>query len=158
MARLTRQRGFILWELLLACAVLLSAAGFLFVQGEAVARQYYKRQVRVAAQVLASDLRALQQRALYKGSNAMRKLQPLSADKSVYTLVDGMKVVATIAFSDFGCGEVYFQRSIASVSFGTLGAPTANGEYVLRHRKLGKFSCRVALQPVTGRVLIYEGE
>lgn len=145
-------------ELLLACAVLIGMAGAVFLQGNTVMRQYYKQQVRLSAQLLAADLRALQQRALYKGSNAMRKLQPLSTDNSVYTLVDGMNVVAAIAFSDFGCGEVYLQRSINSVSFGTLGAPNANGEYVLRHRRLEKFSCRVALQPVTGRVLVYEGE
>lgn len=145
-------------ELLLACAVLIGMSGAVFLQGRAVMRQYYKQQVRLSAQLLAADLRALQQRALYKGSNAMRKLQPLSTDNRVYTLVDGMNVVATIAFGDFGCDEVYFQRSIASVSFGTLGAPTANGEYVLRHRRLENFSCRVALQPVTGRVLVYEGE
>lgn len=158
MRRLTRQRGFILWELLFACAVLLSAAGLLLLQGEAVARQYYKRQVQVAAQLLAADLRALQQRTLYKGSNVTRTLQTLAADESVYTLVDGMKRFATINFSDFGCDEVYFQRSIASVSFGALGAPTSNGEYVLRHRRLGDFSYRVALQPVTGRVMVYESE
>lgn len=158
MVLLAKRRGFILLELLLACAVFIGAAGALFLQGRALLRQYYKQQVRLTAQLLAADLRQLQQRTLYRGSGAIRKLQVSSSNLSSYSFFDGWLEAARVDFSKLGCGDVYFSKSIAAVSFSTSGAPASNGEYWLRHRKLPDFYCRLVVQPVTGRVLIYEGE
>ncbi len=153
-----KQRGFVLLELLAVGTILLVAVSLLFLQGQSLQRQYYKQQVRVVAQLLAADLRQLQQRTLFKSNNVTRKLSAYS-DQSSYKLMDGWQTVAArVDFAQEGCGDVYFSQVLSEATFGTSGAPTYNGEYALRHRNLSDFCCRVALQPVTGRVLIYEGE
>ncbi len=145
-------------ELLAVGAVLLVAVSLLFLQGQSLLRQYYKQQVRVVAQLLAADLRQLQQRTLYKSGSVTRKLRAFS-DQSSYTLLAGWQnVAAKVDFAQEGCGEVYFSQVLSEATFSTSGAPSYNGEYVLRHRQLSDFCCRLALQPVTGRVLVYEGE
>ena len=121
-------------------------------------RQYYKQQVRLSAQLLAADLRQLQQRTMYKSGGALRKLQVSSNNSSAYSFFDGWLEAKRVDFSKLGCGEVYFSKSLSAVSFSTNGAPAVNGEYLLKHRRLPDFYCRLVVQPVTGRVLLYEGE
>ena len=47
---------------------------------------------------------------------------------------------------------------LARMAFSQNGAPAASGYYRLRHRELAGFAYQVDVQPVTGRVLAYEGQ
>ncbi|WP_299447513.1 hypothetical protein [uncultured Phascolarctobacterium sp.] len=150
------QRGTILLETLAVMAALILLGTFTFVQSEAVWRQYYKEQVRLTAQFLAGDLRKLQQQALFQGDTVTRTLRINSSNKSAYGLYERTILAQRKYFADYNCGDVYIQSGIASVGFSINGAPSANGVYILCHKKLAKYSCRVEVQPITGRVLIDE--
>ena len=59
--RCAGQCGFALLEVMAFAAVLLLGSGFVYTQNVALWRNYHKEQVRFVAQLLASDLRQLQQ-------------------------------------------------------------------------------------------------
>lgn len=149
------QRGWLLVELLAACALLLLIAG-LFVQGRSLQRQYQKNQVRVAAEMLAADLRQLQQQSMFQPDGAGSTLKVTGTQATAYAIYNGFVVEKSMKFAAVGCAEVYFSKKITSVYFSGSGSPVGSGDYVLRHKALSGFSCRLSLQPVTGRVTIYE--
>ncbi len=138
--------------------VLVLAGTFVFIQSRTVWRQYYKEQVRLAAQLLAGDLRKLQQQALFQSDSVTRTLRVTSSNKSAYGLYERTQLAEHKAFADYNCGDVYIQSGIASVGFSINGAPSTNGVYVLCHKNLAKYSCRVEVQPITGRVLVDEAQ
>ena len=119
-------------------------------------KYYYKLQVRQAAQILAADLRQLQQRSLFQADSNELSLRVSSNNTSAYSVYKAMRLERTINFSSVSCGDVYFKQMLKKVSFSNAGNPTVSGAYVLRHKQLTDFSCRLSLQPVTGRVTIYE--
>ncbi len=148
-------RGFIQLELAAAAFLLLLAWGVTFA-GDACLRQYRRMQVRAAAAVLALDIRAEQRQAMFEDGILNRHISVL-ADNEGYAFYKNRKVVGKINFALKGCEGVYFARKIAQAQFTNTGSPSATGSYELRHRKLEGFNCTVAIQPVTGRVVITEG-
>lgn len=153
-----RQRGFILLELLVAAAIVAACAGLMLVRGSSLHRQYYKLQVRIAAQSLAADVRQLQQQALFQSEGAQVLLTVNSSDKAAYSLKSGTSVVRVVRFAALNCNGVYFNTSIARLGFSKAGNPTASGSYILKHEQLASYRCQLSVQPVTGRVSIYAKE
>lgn len=153
------QRGSILIEFLAVMALAAVFSEFLLVQSSAFWQYYYKNQVRLVAQLLAADLRALQQETLFEVGTP-RDIKTSSQNKSVYGIYLTRTVKKRVAFDDYGCGDVYFKYGVDTLRFSYNGAPsqTVNSSYSLGHAKLANFSCRVEVQPVTGRVLVYEEE
>ena len=70
-------------ELLALVAGIILATSFVFVQNERLWRQYHREQVRLSALLLASDLRQLQQQALFQHDASSHDLKP-TADRSGY--------------------------------------------------------------------------
>ena len=152
---LSKQRGFILLELLALVAGIILATSFVFVQNERLWRQYHREQVRLSAQLLASDLRQLQQQSLFRVNAITKDLRTNQAQNGYYLTEKGVATSA-IRFADYACDEVYFASYIARVGFSQNGAPSSNGFYRLRHKQLTGFGYQVDVQPITGRVLVYE--
>ena len=48
------------------------------------------------------------------------------------------------------------EKAIKNLSYNENGNPTAIGGYRLEHRQLPDMYCRLTVQPVTGRVTVYE--
>ncbi len=84
--------------------VLVLAGTFVFIQSRTVWRQYYKEQVRLAAQLLAGDLRKLQQQALFQSDSVTRTLRVTSSNKSAYGLYERTQLAEHKAFADYNCG------------------------------------------------------
>lgn len=83
----------------------------------------------------------------------------VSNDKQSYSIhLSGMSspVCKTIVFAELGCRDVYFSQQLKSISFYFNGSPKSSGSYVLKHKQLNGFDCRISLQPVTGRVTVTE--
>lgn len=155
--RVLKQRGFILLELLALVAGIMVATSFVFVQNERLWRQYHREQVRLSAQLLASDLRQLQQQALFQTDASSHDLKP-TADRAGYYLTTKGVATSSVRFADYACEGVYFDAVLARMAFSQNGAPAASGYYRLRHRELVGFAYLVDVQPVTGRVLAYEAQ
>jgi hypothetical protein len=99
-------------------------------------------------------MRKLQQQALF-GEGEQRYLRSLSIGYDFYER--GTKV-KQVRFADKGWDIVLSWPKRFNVQFGVNGGPSATGTWVLRHNKLRDFSCEVAVQPVTGRIVISEGK
>lgn len=155
--RLSKQRGFVLLELLALVAGIMVASSFVFVQSDRLWRHYHREQVRLSAQLLASDLRQLQQQALFQTDASAHDLKP-TADRAGYYLTTKGVATSSVRFADYACEGVYFDAVLARMAFSQNGAPTASGYYRLRHRELAGFAYLVDVQPVTGRVLAYEAQ
>ena len=155
--RLSKQRGFILLELLALVVGIVVAASLVFVQSDRLWRHYHREQVRLSAQLLASDLRQLQQQALFQTDASAHDLKP-TADRAGYYLTTKGVATSSVRFADYACEGVYFDAVLARMAFSQNGAPTASGYYRLRHRELAGFAYLVDVQPVTGRVLAYEAQ
>lgn len=149
------RRGFILWELAALCAALLVGSAFVFAQSESVRRQHCKEQVRAMALLLASDIRQMQRRGLFQSASLGSTLN-VASEKNYYYFVKGTQIEKTVYFSAFGCGEVYLVSTLHKLDFGSGGAPSASGAITLCHRAIEDFSCKVEVQPITGRVLVGE--
>ena len=155
--RLSKQRGFVLLELLALVAGIMVASSFVFVQSDRLWRHYHMEQVRLSAQLLASDLRQLQQQALFQTDASAHDLKP-TADRAGYYLTTKGVATSSVRFADYACAGVYFDAVLARMAFSQNGAPAASGYYRLRHRELAGFAYLVDVQPVTGRVLAYEAQ
>ena len=155
--RLSKQRGFVLLELLALVAGIMVATSFVFVQSDRLWRHYHREQVRLSAQLLASDLRQLQQQALFQTDASAHDLKP-TADRAGYYLTTKGIATSSVRFADYACEGVYFDAVLARMAFSQNGAPAASGYYRLRHRELAGFAYLVDVQPVTGRVLAYEAQ
>ena len=147
-----------LLELLVTAGLLAACAGFLVVRDTGIRQQYYKLQVRIAAQALAADLRQLQQQALFQADGGQVFLTVDSSNKAAYSFKSGMSIVRRVKFADISCQGVYFNTSIARLAFSKSGNPTASGSYILKHEQLASYRCQLSLQPVTGRVSVYAKE
>ena len=154
---LSKQRGFILLELLALVAGIILATSFVFVQNERLWRQYHKGQVRLSALLLASDLRQLQQQALFQTDASSHDLKP-TADRAGYYLTTKGVATSSVRFADYACQGVYFDAVLARMAFSQNGAPSTSGYYRLRHKDVAGFAYLVDVQPVTGRVVAYEGQ
>lgn len=148
-----------LLELAAAAALLACLFVWLATESGAWQRYYRKQQVRTAAQALAADLREVQQKAYFLQNSSTRALRVYDNINNAYCITSGTlssTLERAVYFSDIGCEDVYFSQKITKVTFSSGGAPSTNGAYILRHKQLADFSCRLLLQPVTGRVSVYE--
>ena len=141
----------------MATVIIAAMAVLLWSQGSVLLRQHFKNQVRMAAGLLAADLRQLQQEALYRSVSGRVTLYA-QANGEGYSFRENNLVEGKVTFAKQGCNDVYFSSVVASVGFNANGSPSATGTYVLRHHKLASFCCKVAVQPVTGRVAVDEEE
>lgn len=153
-----KQRGFLLLELLVTVGLLAACASFFVVRDNSLRQQYYKLQVRIAAQALAADLRQLQQQALFQAEGGQVFLTVDSSNKTAYSFKSGTSIIRRVRFADLSCQGVYFNSSIARLAFSKAGNPTASGSYILKHERLASYRCQLSLQPVTGRVSVYAKE
>ena len=150
-------RGGILLELLCTLSLLLLSSSFVFLQTQMLWQQYYKQQVRLMGQLLAGDLRHLQSQTLFKIDAVNRDVRTNQNSDGYYFTENGV-VVKKHSFADYNCPDVYFESKISRLFFGINGAPSSNGFYRLRHKKLSEFAYRIDVQPITGRVLAYDGQ
>ena len=144
-------------ELLALVAGIILATGFVYAQNERLWRQYHREQVRLSAQLLASDLRQLQQQALFQTDASSHDLKP-TADRAGYYLTTKGVATSSVRFADYACQGVYFDAVLARIAFSQNGAPSTSGYYRLRHKDVTGFAYLVDVQPVTGRVVAYEGQ
>lgn len=147
-----RERGFLLAELLAAAGVLLLAGAVAVQQGGSYLTVCRKAQVRTAAEILASDLRQLQQQAYF--SVYVNRYLAVASDRRGYIWHrDGH--MSRRSLESIGCGGVYFTAAV-SARYNTSGGPANTAAFVLRHDGLASFQCRVYIEPVTGRVVTSE--
>ena len=144
-------------ELLALVAGIMVASSFVFVQSDRLWRHYHMEQVRLSAQLLASDLRQLQQQALFQTDASSHDLKP-TADRAGYYLTTKGVATSSVRFADYACQGVYFDAVLARMAFSQNGAPSTSGYYRLRHKDVAGFAYLVDVQPVTGRVVAYEGQ
>lgn len=153
-----KSKGYLLLELLLAVGILAVCASAFSVRCSALQTQQHKLKVRLAAQTLAADLRQLQQQALFQAEGTQVSLTVASGKAVSYSFKSGTKVLRTITFSSLACDGVYFSSAITKLGFSKAGTPTASGSYILKHTALASYRCLLSVQPVTGRVSVYEKE
>ena len=152
--RLNKQAGFLLVEVLAVVALLGILAGVLLPQSVSYSKHYARLQVRAAANLLAADMRKLQQQSLF-GEGEQRYLRSLSSGYDYY--LKGKKV-KEVRFSDYGWNVELTWPKRFNVQFGVNGGPTYSGTWVVQHSKISGVSCTVAVQPVTGRIVVSESE
>lgn len=156
-----RQRGVLLLELAVTSLGLICMCTAIFVSANALQSYYYKQQVRLVANLLAGDIRQLQQETIFSSAKFTKTLVVTSSDKQAYSVyINGSEseMCKRVAFAALGYRNVYFSQFLKSTSFYQNGSPKASGKYLLRHRQLNKFYCQLSLQPVTGRVTVTEND
>jgi type II secretory pathway pseudopilin PulG len=151
---LNKQAGFLLIEVLAVVALLGVLAVVLLPQSVAYSKQYARWQVRAVANLLAADMRKLQQQALF-GEGEQRYLRSLSSGYDYY--LKGKKV-KQVRFADYGWNVELTWPKRFNVQFGVNGGPTYSGTWVVQHSEFAGVSCTVAVQPVTGRIVVSESE
>lgn len=155
MAAKHRNRGYIALELVAACFLIILLSVFLFGESKSYINYYQKQQVKTAANILADDIRLLQQQSLFGDGILNRQIKFMSNNNGYGFYVD-RKVTKRVYFADFGCTDVYLAKKMATVQYTNTGSPSYNGTIVLKHKKLPAYACTLAVQPVTGRVIVNE--
>ena len=151
---LNKQAGFLLVDVLAVVALLGVLASVLLPQCASYSKHYARLQVRAAANLLAADMRKLQQQTIF-GEGEQRYLRSLSSGYDYY--LKGKKV-KEVRFADYGWKvELTWPKRI-NVQFGVNGGPTYSGTWVVQHSEVSGISCTVAVQPVTGRIVVSESE
>lgn len=146
-----------LFEVTLAAIFLISMSTAILLSVNSLQRYCYKNQLRLAAEMLAADIRGVQQDTMFSPKQATLNVD--NDDRlsySIYTDRVRPSLYKKVIFADCGYDNVYFSQYISSISFYKNGSPMTNGTYQLRHKKLADFYCKLSLQPVTGRVTVTE--
>ena len=130
--RLNKQAGFLLVEVLAVVALLGILAGVLLPQSVGYSKHYARLQVRAAANLLAADMRKLQQQSLF-GEGEQRYLRSLSSGYDYY--LKGKKV-KEVRFADYGWNVELTWAKRFNVQFGVNGGPTYSGTWVVQHSEL----------------------
>ena len=151
---LNKQAGFLLVDVLAVVALLGVLASVLLPQSASYSKHYARLQVRAAANLLAADMRKLQQQTLF-GEGEQRYLRSLSSGYDYY--LKGKKV-KEVRFADYGWKVELTWPKRFNVQFGVNGGPTYSGTWVVQHSEVSGISCKVAVQPVTGRIVVSESE
>lgn len=154
-----KQRGFVLLEAALAVACLLCICAAAVLAATGLQQYYYKAQVRLAADTLAGDIRQLQQETIFSCAKSSKMLYVSNSDKQSYSIyMSGLNspICKRVAFAELGCKDVYLSQHLRSTSFYFNGSPKSSGLYVLKHKQLKSFDCKISLQPITGRVTVTE--
>ena len=151
---LNKQAGFLLVEILAVVALLGVMAGVILPQSASYSKHYARLQVRSAANLLAADMRKLQQQTLF-GEGEQRYLRSLSSGYDYY--LKGKKV-KEVRFADYGWKVELTWSKRFNVQFGVNGGPTYSGTWVVQHSEVSGISCTVAVQPVTGRIVVSDSE
>mgnify|MGYP006050118851 CR=1 FL=1 len=68
------------------------------------------------------------------------------------------KKVKQVRFADYGWNVELTWPKRFNVQFGVNGGPTYSGTWVVQHSEFTGISCTVAVQPVTGRIVVSESE
>ena len=152
--RLNKQAGFFLVEVLAVVVLFGVLAGVLLPQSISYSKHYARLQVRAAANLLAADMRKLQQQSLF-GEGEQRYLRSLSSGYDYY--LKGKKV-KEVRFADYGWNVELTWPKRFNVQFGVNGGTTYSGTWVVQHSEISGISCTVAVQPVTGRIVLSESE
>lgn len=149
--------GYITIEIIMATAILAILSGLSYTPNTAYLRQYHRMQVRIAAQHFATDIRSLQQKALF-ANNASDKLVILSNNQGYYWLFTNNNTRTYTYFDKLGCDGVYFKQKLSTVQFSSSGAPSGTTDYVyeLKHYEDESFTCKLVLQVASGRLDINE--
>lgn len=157
MKPLTPSSGYITLEIILATAILVMLSGLSYTPGTAYLRQYHRMQVRIAAQRFATDIRSLQQKALFNDGIG-DKLIILPDNQGYYWFFAKNDTRAYTYFDRLGCEGVYFKEKLSIVQFASTGAPSGTNDYVyeLKHRDDDSFTCQLILQVASGRLDINE--
>ena len=130
--RLNKQAGFLLVEVLAVVALLGILAGVLLPQSVNYSKHYARLQVRAVANLLAADMRKLQQQSLF-GEGEQRYLRSLSSGYDYY--LKGKKV-KEVRFADYGWNVELTWAKRFNVQFGVNGGPTYSGTWVVQHSEL----------------------
>lgn len=148
--------GFLLLEFLVALSLLTLSTSFLYLSYNGWSKCYYKIQLRIAARLLASDLRRLQTQVMFRHSTSSFNLITNSNMKG-YMISYNIPPIILLrrSFDKNYCSGVYLVNSLV-LGFSSSGSPSATGTLILRHEKLPQHSIQVELQPITGRVLVNE--
>lgn len=154
-ARKQRNKGYIALELVIVCFLLTLLGTFLIGESQSYINYYQKQQVKTAANILADDIRLLQQQSLF-GDGILNRQIKFMSDNNGYGFYVDRKITKRVYFSDLGCEDVYLARKMTMVQYTNTGSPSYNGTIVLKHKDLPGYSCTLAVQPVTGRVVINE--
>ena len=122
-------------ELLLALGCLGLAAVMLYPGSKTLQRQYYRQQLRYTAYLLYT-------------------LKVSDKDKHSYRIERAHKIWKRVRLdADI---SLTCEKEIKNLSYNENGNPTAIGGYRLEHRQLPDMYCQLTVQPVTGRVSVYE--
>ena len=127
-------------ELLALVAGIMVATSFVFVQSDRLWRHYHREQVRLSAQLLASDLRQLQQQALFQTDASAHDLKP-TADRAGYYLTTKGVATSSVRFADYACEGVYFDAVLARMAF-RLAISFRSSAYSLRRVRISRFVSR----------------
>ncbi len=142
--------GYLLLEVLLALACLLTAIGAFSLGQVSLQRELYRQQLRTAAHTMAADIRKMQQQTMFQPENYMYELRTNSLG---YKLYKSGKVIKNVKLKDI---SLTVEGDIKKLSYTENGNPSASGTYSLKHKNLAAVRCQLSVQPVTGRVTFYE--
>lgn len=96
----------------------------------------------------------MQQQTLFQPENYMYTLKVSDKDKHSYRIERAHKIWKRVRLdTDI---SLTCEKEIKNLSYNENGNPTAIGGYRLQHRQLPDMYCRLTVQPVTGRVTVYE--
>ena len=146
--------GYLLLELLLALGCLGLAAVMLYPGSKTLQRQYYRQQLCYTAYLLAADIRQMQQQTLFQPENYTYTLKVSDKDKHSYRIERAHKIWKLVRLEP--TISLTCEAQMKSLSYDENGSPGVSGGYSLEHQQLPGMYFLLSVQPVTGRVTVYE--
>lgn len=151
-------QGFALLEVVAGVALAGVLLSFAVLGGGNLQLKVQKQQLRLAAQRLIEDCRAIQNRNMFVPAQEQYAILILVGEKFYqirYVTKD--KIVQTVQLADIGCEGVYFGGNANDLLvFTSLGAVRDSAYIRLLHKDNSDLKIVLNLQPVTGRIEVSE--
>ena len=112
-----------------------------------------KTQLALIANRVATDIVNLQEISLFGGD---RLQYYLDVEKSGYVMRSNRAVIKRVGFAAMGCADIYFSWCSITIGFNSSGRPKSSHTLTLMHKNLSDLYYTIAVEPVTGRVVVNE--
>lgn len=148
-------QGYSLVEFIITVCLLLIASQFALASFKGFLNLQYKIKLDCAVNMVAADIRLIQQKSFNSGNNHAYKILFFTDYPQRYIIVDRLTAVRQVVFDQIGFADVIVQGASPEIKFNSDGVPVSGYTLVFKSQNhVPVYSRKITVLPATGRVMV----
>ncbi len=148
-------QGYSLVEFIITICLLLIAGQFALASYKGFLNLQYKVKLDCAVNMVAADIRLIQQKNLNSGNGHSYKILFFTDYPQRYIIVDRLTAIRQVTFDQSGFSDVLIQGAPPEIKFNSDGVPVSGYTLILKSKgHIPVYSRQITVLPATGRVMV----